>query len=76
MVVSVCLSDLDEEHALGLQAQAHAVPLVVQEVLQAQELHAAHGAPVAPVHRDLQLPGLRPLKPIASRPIPYMANPK
>ena len=61
--VCVCVKrNLNEEHALGLQVETHAVPLVVKEVLQTQELHTAQGAPVPPVHCDLQLPGLQTFK--------------
>ena len=50
--------DLGEEEALRLQLQRHAVADVVDELLQAEELDRAQGAPVAPVDVDLQLAGL------------------
>lgn len=34
-------TNLSKEHALRLQVQTHAVPLVVQEVLKTQELDCA-----------------------------------
>ena len=47
--------DLSEEQSLRLQLQRHAVPHVVDELLQTEELDAAQRAPVAPVDVDLHL---------------------
>ena len=50
--------DLGEEEPLRLELQRHAVTHVVDELLEAEELDGAQGAPVAPVDVDLQLAGL------------------
>ena len=47
--------DLGEEDALRLHLDDHAVPIVLDELLEAQELDGAQLAPVLPVDADLQL---------------------
>lgn len=46
---------LREEQPLGLQLQRHAVPHVVHELVEAEELDGAQRPPVAPVDVDLKL---------------------
>lgn len=50
--------NLNEEQALRLQVETHAMSLVIQEVLQPQELHTTQRPPVSPVQSNFQLPGL------------------
>lgn len=52
------VTNLDEDDALRLQLETHAVTTVIQEVLQPQELHSTQFSPVPPEHSNLQLPGL------------------
>lgn len=50
--------NLNEEDALRLQLETHAMSLVIQEVFQPQELDTTQRPPVSPVHCNFQLPGL------------------
>lgn len=71
-------ADLNEQDALRLQLQTHAVAAVIQEVLQPQKLEATQSSPVPPVHSHLQLPGLvgskHQVKHIPSGPVRKNAN--
>lgn len=50
---------LCEENALRLHLDDHAVPMILDELLEAQELDGAQLAPVLPVNADLKLAVLR-----------------
>lgn len=60
--VLVTISYLSEQCALWFQVKAHAMPLVIQKVFQAQELHSTQSSPISPIHTDLQLPRLQKQK--------------
>lgn len=46
--------DFSEEQARRLQLQCHAMPDVVDELLESQELHSTQRTPVAPVNADFE----------------------